>query len=620
MDEPELILVDDVGNDVSANGWYKHVYLEEATGDRNSVPPPGTFSFCQLLASDQSTADLVGKPTIFLSHAWLYKILNLIAAVECFVEKLPEGTPEPIFWFDCFSLDQHAQSSQGSEWWRTTFMQAIGSMGHTVMMLSPWESPVPLTRSWCLWELHCTVETGSKFTVCLGPAEQAAFEAAVLESLNALLDSFASIDVRNARAGSPADQANILAAVKQSTGGAARLNGLAIQRLRSWVVGEARAMVRNDLANGVLSTQSLETAQSVASVLRQLGEHSDAIHLAELVVRGKAGFHGEHHASTLSSQLLLGGLLKEQGDYIEAKRLHDTAVAGRTQLLGKSHPETLRAMENLANILDCQGEVTRASAMYEEVLSSSTEQLGRTHSFTLMTRQNYATVLHAQGNTTDAQTEYRSVAKMYQEVHGPRHSNTLTALMNLANLLDDIGETDRAKELYIRVIEGYLTQFGGDHTTTLTAQMALANLLRHAGDVHPAREICDPVVERFTAVCGERHVLTLSALTLRCDILHDLGLLHECLRVRQLVLDSCRAQLSSSHSSVRDAEMNLANVLMWLPSGLLEAKKLTQGVLSASMDELGPTHVSTLHAQNNLALMMHLDDAPSRGLYRQIIA
>jgi hypothetical protein len=66
--------------------------------------------------------------------------------------------------------------------------------------------------------------------------------------------------------------------------------------------------------------------------------------------------------------------------------------------------------------------------------------------------------------------------------------------------------------------------------------------------------------------------------------------------------------------------MNLANALMWSPGGLPEAKKLTHGVIASSTQELGPTHVSTLHAQNNLALMMHLGGAPSRDLYRATIA
>ena len=55
-------------------------------------------------------------------------------------------------------------------------------MGHTVMLLSPWHAPQPLTRAWCLWELHCTVETASSFSILLGPAEKAAFRTDLAEN------------------------------------------------------------------------------------------------------------------------------------------------------------------------------------------------------------------------------------------------------------------------------------------------------------------------------------------------------------------------------------------------------------------------------------------------------
>ena len=45
-------------------------------------------------------------------------------------------------------VTQHAQSTKGSEWWSTTFRDAIRDMGHTVMVLAPWRKPVPLTRAW----------------------------------------------------------------------------------------------------------------------------------------------------------------------------------------------------------------------------------------------------------------------------------------------------------------------------------------------------------------------------------------------------------------------------------------------------------------------------------------
>ena len=57
-----------------------------------------------VLKADDDTARFVGRPTHFLSHAWTYLLLGLVGALESFVARLPEGAPEPFFWFDCTSL------------------------------------------------------------------------------------------------------------------------------------------------------------------------------------------------------------------------------------------------------------------------------------------------------------------------------------------------------------------------------------------------------------------------------------------------------------------------------------------------------------------------------------
>eukprot|EP01043_Picozoa_sp_COSAG02_P044912 COSAG02_NODE_4056_length_5846_cov_4.137115_2_plen_319_part_00 len=116
VDEPQLIEFDDQGNDVSANGWYKHVYSRQRSSSggggggatsRQGEAPPGTRSMCRLLAADAATTRFVGRPTHFLSHAWLYRILDVAGALEAFVSSLPRGSRErTFFWFDCFSLDQ----------------------------------------------------------------------------------------------------------------------------------------------------------------------------------------------------------------------------------------------------------------------------------------------------------------------------------------------------------------------------------------------------------------------------------------------------------------------------------------------------------------------------------
>eukprot|EP01051_Picozoa_sp_SAG22_P023058 SAG22_NODE_5784_length_953_cov_1.014052_2_plen_95_part_00 len=83
---------------------------------------------------------------------------------------------EHFFWFDCFAIDEHAAQNFTPEWWDTTFKEAIGKIGHTVMILLPWDDPTPLKRAWCLWELLCTFQKKADFSVCFGPTQLAAFE------------------------------------------------------------------------------------------------------------------------------------------------------------------------------------------------------------------------------------------------------------------------------------------------------------------------------------------------------------------------------------------------------------------------------------------------------------
>ena len=164
----------------AAQRWYKHSYVHGASGERRSEPPGGTRSLCVLWSAEAATAHMVGAPTHFLSHAWTYKFLNLVEALRSFVASRPAGSARVFFWFDVFAIDEHATQSLPREWWGSTFKEAIRLIGQTVMMISPWSEPLPLRRAWCIWELFCTESVGAPFDVCLGPAEQAAFEAAIL--------------------------------------------------------------------------------------------------------------------------------------------------------------------------------------------------------------------------------------------------------------------------------------------------------------------------------------------------------------------------------------------------------------------------------------------------------
>ena len=71
------------------------------------------------------------------------------------------------------------------------------------MILSPFEDPVPLTRSWCLWEIYCTLEApGCVFEVALPEAQQTAFEVALhadLSSIKGPIQGKLETQIRTAR-------------------------------------------------------------------------------------------------------------------------------------------------------------------------------------------------------------------------------------------------------------------------------------------------------------------------------------------------------------------------------------------------------------------------------------
>jgi hypothetical protein len=204
--------------------WYKHAYRrsDPAGGSAEQAQdavPPGTRSYCELLRDDAATAHLVGQATVFFSHAWLFRFENVVEAMQAFVDG-SDSSGAVFFWFDCFSIDEHATQALPLEWWSTTFRDAIRAIGHTAMMLSPWGAPLPLRRAWCLWEIYCTVATGSAFSVCYGKAEREAFEFAIERDVTAVLTSLSAIDVGKSEAGSPTDLEMIHSTVLREVPGA----------------------------------------------------------------------------------------------------------------------------------------------------------------------------------------------------------------------------------------------------------------------------------------------------------------------------------------------------------------------------------------------------------------
>ena len=200
--------------------------------------------------------------------------------------------------------------------------------------------------------MFCTVDTESAFHVCLGVAQEQALERALVDDGDALLDAFATIDVRTAKAG-PDDTALIMSAIEQLPGGVMGLNKLAMEQMRRWAfekVGQMVSARRDDTGRVSQVERELGELRQLGWFLYRLGEMDAARKLYEEVIEGQTAQLGASHTSTLVAKRCLATLQQQMGEMDAARKLYEEVIEGFTAQLGASHQYTQFATASLAKL------------------------------------------------------------------------------------------------------------------------------------------------------------------------------------------------------------------------------------------------------------------------------
>ena len=112
----------------------------------NEIAMPDTkerkCAYIELFAGkrDEKGRLYIAPATAFVSHAWKYKFVLPYDVME------HHDDPDAYFWFDVFINNQHTATTNTFEWWKTTFQQAIVKIGTVLLVMSPWNAPIPLSR------------------------------------------------------------------------------------------------------------------------------------------------------------------------------------------------------------------------------------------------------------------------------------------------------------------------------------------------------------------------------------------------------------------------------------------------------------------------------------------
>jgi len=189
----------------------------------------------------------VQRATWFVSHAWRYKFLDLVAAMEAFFASIGGVV---VIWLDLFSTSQHSTFSKPPEWWQQTFVSAIGEMAQMVMVMTPWDNPVSLTRAWCLVELYACRSSGSRFDVAPPPSERSRFLQEIAERGGAFYGMLAKVNTANSECSRDSDRQRIFAAVRGLDGGFTGLDRSVLHTMTEWLQRQLEQEMAQAAADG----------------------------------------------------------------------------------------------------------------------------------------------------------------------------------------------------------------------------------------------------------------------------------------------------------------------------------------------------------------------------------
>ena len=476
------------------------------------------------------SAKHVGPATIFVSHAWQYKIAEqLIDAIEAYVEKNGLDEDSTYFWIDNLVVNQHdVGGTKPPDYWATTFRASVKAIGRTLLVLAPAVKPIPLTRAWCLFEIFCTCNTGddnseaaSILDVTMPPAEVRAFGKALLEDFSSISTQLAHVDLRDAKAWSEDDRQSIVGAVRDGRGFPA-LNQIVLDKMREWQENTARSLLADaktrwqHAAAGALTSQAMRDSFNAGE--KQLVTQNPKMAKVMEDVQKLKRFELEEKVAKL---------LDHHGNFEEAERYGREALAGNAEVLGPHHKRTLRSMDSLGNLLKHEGLALEANA------GSRASRIGEAAAGAALLKE--------------AEKLLRESCLARQESDpNLKDPETLRAMASLGHLLDAEGKLEDGEHLLEQALEGEcrlhgipssdpvsLARWTSDHSKdgsnrdVLKMMSSLGQLKMHEKKYDEAEALLRADLDAEVAAWGERDFRTLIARSELSQCLKELGRLDE---------------------------------------------------------------------------------------------
>lgn len=459
--------------------------------------------------------NFIGKATVFISHAWSCKFLDVFAAMEAYAvaqEALDDSVPIYL-WFDTMTVAQHRTLLYANTW-ADLFRHGVKEIGRTCMVLTPWATPIPLTRSWCLWELACTIHGQAALSFQVVPSEAAKLEYALINDIEAVLASLTTIDMSKAQAFNLVDKERIDRAVLEFEIGFTAINRMVAENLREWICECAVRAI--DKGPSTQRCSSYALMANVAQLFIVVGKFAEAEKLLREVIDST-----EQQESIVTSKIALASVLLFQKNYNKADVICESIL---TQY--RSNPQSaeyLYALKIQADIFYELGKLLLAEKQYRQCLVSREDM--KVVDF-LDVQLKLATALwkmQLPASLEESESLFRICVSDWEKYYAntnEQHNNMLFCYGTFSTFLKERERREEALRFCRLAMNGRWETLGSEHLLTLRSMHNMAVLLKDGSSEEwkEAMQLIKRAVAGRSKVLGKTNEDTLQSVNMEKEV------------------------------------------------------------------------------------------------------
>ena len=460
---------------------------------------------------DATGSPLVADATVFVSHAWKYAFYDIVVNV---MEQYAQQHPGTYFWFDLFTNNQNEVANKDFEWFSTTFRDSLISIGEVLLVLSPWNNPIPIQRAWCLFEIYNALEeSGVVFSVKLPEKEIEELRASLRDDPDCISEALAVIEAEKAQAKSESDRQLIFQVIRESEGGFVHMNEQVKDGLREWYVYQLKQAVNEEQDSYVL-------IEHCASVLKQFGHLDDALHYYTKSLQMELTTLGENTEAVAGTYNNMGNVCQEQGKLTKAIEYYNKSLETKKNVLGENSERVATSYNNIANVYCDLDETDKGLEYYNKSLKIRLDVLGDNHPDVAACYNNLAIVYEDEGDVDKALDYYNKSLAIQFDTLGETHMDVSGTYNNMALLYTNDDQLDKALEYYQKSLNIVVKIFGEGNPEVATEYNNMGVVYKNKGELDKALDMHHKALEIRLPALGEHHPSVATSL-------HNIGLVYD---------------------------------------------------------------------------------------------